>query len=69
MDRMTPISGLEDFLTDPAEVKRRVKQQKKDMSRTLMSQMTEKRLLNKEFQNTEMKSDKDFISEVNVLTK
>jgi hypothetical protein len=69
MDRMTPISGLEDFLTDPAEVKRRVKQQKKDMSRTLMSQMTEKRLLKKEFQNTEMKSDKDFISEVNALTK
>ena len=54
---MTPDSGLEDFLTDPAEVKRRVKRQKVDMSRTLRSQMTEKRLRKSELESIEMKVD------------
>ena len=69
MERMTPISGLEDFLTDPAEVKRRVKIQKSDMSRTLRSQMTEKRLRKSQMQTTELQSDQNFISEVNALNK
>ena len=55
--RKTPVSGLEDYLTDPAEVKIRVKKQKSEMSRTLMSQMTEKRIRKNVMQNTQLESD------------
>lgn len=66
LNRKTPVSGLADYLTDPQEVKRRIKLQKTDMHRTLQSQMTEKRMKKKVLSEAELERDIETINQVNM---